>query len=196
MPTETLAPPTSYNIRRPWASPALLASYLFLPAAAALLAGGALAGPVLCTTTLEAPPLPAGASDPQSYGLVEVTRCGVTQTVPEVMTRRFYGWSSPFARAVDVTHQITDLLGIAMGGGDGTKVMGFGYLDQTLIWDGSAMTNTAGALMEEQFVPIPIRTSDLPSAYGASIGEGQAVEADLLAPQPPMSWPEPVRGMW
>ena len=38
-------------------------------------------------------------------------------SVPEVMRASYFSYRAPFARGVDMTHQITDLLGIAMGGG-------------------------------------------------------------------------------
>lgn len=41
-------------------------------------------------------------------------------TVPELEEQRYFSYRAPFARGVDLTHQITDLLGLAMGGGDGT----------------------------------------------------------------------------
>ena len=112
-------------------------------AAAALLASlgsapSVQAGPVVCTTTLEAPVATAAP--------VEMTRCGPTQTVPELVTRRFYGYTAPFERGIDLTHQVTDLLGIAMGGGDGTRVMGFGFPDQTIVYDGLALQNTTAML--------------------------------------------------
>jgi hypothetical protein len=123
--------------------------------------GPAQAGPVICTTTYEAP-LASGQP-------VEVTRCGVLQTTAELIDRRFFSYTSPYARGVDITHQITDLLGISMGGGDGTKVMGLGFPDQTIIWDGSAVENTYRALLEEQSPPLPLRVSDLPSSYGLGL---------------------------
>ncbi|MFS6819678.1 hypothetical protein AAF134_11435 [Synechococcus lacustris Tous-12m] len=53
-----------------------------------------------------------------------------------------------------------------MGGGDGTKVMGFGFPDQTIVWDGSAVENTTKALMQEQSKPIPLRVADSPNNMG------------------------------
>jgi hypothetical protein len=150
----------------------------------------ALAGPVLCSTTLEAP---AGASTP-----VEVTRCGRLRTIPELVDRRYYSFRAPFARGVDMTHQITDVLGIAMGGGDGTRVTGLGFPDQAIIWDGSAVENTARVLLEEQGAPILIRTADLPSCYGGSLA-GTACAATPATPTAvvePLEWIEPVRGLW
>ncbi|MCX5966352.1 MAG: Occludin/ELL family protein [Cyanobacteria bacterium] len=161
------------------------------------------AGPVLCTTSLEAPIVGsrevAGASS-LSQAPVEVTRCGVVQTPPELLMRRAYSWTAPFARGVDMTHQVTDLLGIAMGGGDGTKVMGFGFGDQTLIWDGSAIENTARVLLGDQSNPMPLRTTDLIGVYDSSLGgtvvpqtgnPSQDIGADRSA-----SVHRSVRGLW
>ena len=118
-----------------------------------LLAGpSVLAGPLVCTTSVEAP-MPGGGGAP-----VEVTVCHSTETTSELVNRRFYTWTSPMARGVDPLHQLTDFLGIAVGGIEGNRVMGFGFPDQTLIWDGSALQNTTGALLEEQSPPLPMRT--------------------------------------
>jgi len=161
------------------------------------------AGPVICTTSLEAPIIgtreATGAiSVPPSP--VEVTRCGIVQTTTELLERRAYSWTSPYARGVDLTHQVTDLFGIAMGGGDGTKVMGFGYGDQTLIWDGSAIENTARVLLQDQSNPMPLRTADLIGVYNSSLG-GSAV---IQVPEPSVdgggyrsaTMNRSVRGMW
>jgi len=163
---------------------ATLAAAALLPVAAGLAtAPAALAGPVLCTTTLEAP---IGSSSP-----VEVTRCGVVRTVPDLVQRRYFSYRSPFARGVDLTHQITDFFGIAMGGGDGTKVMGFGFPDQAIVWDGSAVENTTNVLLEDQSDPIPLRTADLPSCFNTSLAGTPCTAAGAsLAPasQDPPSW--------
>ena len=127
------------------------------------------AGPVLCTTTLEAPLLTPGQPLPPSTRPKEVTRCGVVGTVPELVEQRYFSYRAPFARGVDLTHQITDLLGLAMGGGDGTRLMGLGFPDQAIIWDGSAIENTTTQLMDLQVNLVPRRTADLPSPYTTSI---------------------------
>ena len=72
------------------------------------------------------------------------------------------------ARGVDPLHQLTDVLGIAVGGIEGNRFMGFGFPDQTLIWDGSALQNTTGALLEEQSPPLPMRTLDISSGFKAA----------------------------
>jgi hypothetical protein len=140
-----------------------------LPGLAGLsLAAPVLAGPVVCTTTLEAPPSPATATDPGSP--VEVTRCDTVQTVPALMERRYFSYTAPFARSVSLTNQITDLFGIAMGGGDGTRVMGLGFADQTIIWDGTAIQNTYQFLLDQQSDPTPWRTGDVSNGFSGSLG--------------------------
>jgi hypothetical protein len=163
-------------------------------------------GPVVCTTTLEAPSLGGrlGAGAP-----VEVTRCGVVRTVPELITDRYYSWRAPYARGVGVVHQVTDLLGIAMGGGrEGNRVVGFGFPDQGIIWDGSAVENTAAWLLDQQSPALPLRTGDLPSIFGGSVADparsATCPRADLAGCGGPLrfdaagptSYAPPVRGLW
>ncbi|MEY4297990.1 MAG: hypothetical protein RLZZ423_1169 [Cyanobacteriota bacterium] len=144
------------------------------------------AGPVVCTTSLEAP-VAGGAP-------VEITRCGPVTTTAELMERRFYSYTAPYARGIDITHQITDVLGIAMGGGDGTKVMGLGFPDQTIVWDGSAVENTYQVLLENQSNPMPWRTADINNGFCQGLPQG-----GCSAPAP-VAWPQPgsrvVRGLW
>ena len=136
-----------------------------------MLAGpSVLAGPLVCTTSVEAPaPGSGGAS-------VEVTVCHPTETTRELVNRRFNTWTSPMARGVDPLHQLTDVLGIAVGGIEGNRLMGLGFPDQTLIWDGSALQNTTGALLEEQSPPLPLRTLDIPNGFNASLAATEAIE--------------------
>ena len=117
----------------------LLAGALLTPLLGhSLLGESAWAGPVVCTTTLE-PPLLSGARSGVgasagelgvASGPVEVTRCGQVQTPPALMEKRFYSFRAPYAPGVSLTNQITDLFGIALGGVDGTRVMGLGFPDK------------------------------------------------------------------
>ena len=145
------------------------------------------AGPVVCTSSIEAP---LAGSAP-----VEVTRCGPVTSTAEWMTRRYYSYTAPYARGIDITHQITDLLGIAMGGGDGSKVMGLGFPDQTIVWDGSAVENTYRVLLEQQNHPMPWRTADLNNGFCQGLPQGSCG-----VPAEPVAWPQPgaqvVRGLW
>jgi hypothetical protein len=155
------------------------------------------AGPVVCTTTLEAPVVRGQAVDGSAApGPVEITRCGVVQTTPELMERRFYSYTAPYARGVSLTNQVTDLFGIAMGGGDGTKVMGFGFPDQTIVWDGTAVENTSQVLLEQQSAPMPWRTGDVSNGYFSSLGSGAAAPQSSGWQDGGGSYGAPVRGLW
>ncbi|CAK6694355.1 occludin/ELL family protein [Synechococcus sp. EJ6-Ellesmere] len=180
------------------------------------LAGGALAllppipaqaGPVICTTTLEAPLAGTGNSTQPPSAPVEVTRCGEVQTTAELFVQRAYTWRSTYARGVSLTNQITDILGIAMGGPQGNRVMGFGFPEQAIVWDSSAIGNTTAALLEEQSAPMPFRDADLPSIFSSSL-QVAPTTVPVEAAQPganyfPVALPvesaparQPVRGLW
>ena len=116
-----------------------------------------------------------------------------------MVERRFYTWTAPFARGVDVIHQVTDLLGIAVAGPEGNRFMGFGFPDQTIVWDGSAIENTTNALIEEQSKPIPWRTVDIASGFDSSLATGQAVlveKVEAFDPAQNDTIGSPVRGLW
>ena len=172
-----------------------LAASLGLLAGALLGAQPAQAGPMICTTTLEAP-----LDQPSRSGLpsapVEVTRCSAVQTVPDLVQRRYYSYAAPFAQAVSLGNQITELFGIAMGGGDGTRVMGLGFSDQAIVWDSTAIENTFRALNERQSDPMPLRTADVSSGFNGHLGSEQALPTVWQDPGPTWSPPPPVRGLW
>ena len=63
------------------------------------------------------------------------------------------------------------------GGIEGNRFMGFGFPDQTLIWDASALQNTTGALLEEQSPPLPMRTLDISSGFNGSLAATEAIES-------------------
>ena len=192
----------------------LLAGALLTPLLGHSLLGESVwAGPVVCTTTLE-PPLLTGASSGAgasagalavqlgvASGPVEVTRCGQVQTPPALMEKRFYSFRAPYAPGVSLTNQITDLFGIALGGVDGTRVMGLGFPDQAIVWDGTAVENTYRVLLEQQSGPMPWRTVDVPNGYSGSLGSAGPTQP---APtQPGGGWQDggasyrtPVRGLW
>jgi len=174
--------------------PLAIAQVLLVPALAIPLAcSGAAgwAGPVVCTTTLEAP-------SATGSGPVEVTRCAAVQTTPELVQQRFYSYTAPFAQGVSITNQITDLLGIAMGGGDGTRMVGFGFPDQTIVWDGTALENTYRVLLEQQSDPMPWRTADINNGFSGSLGSRGAPGSGVSSAWQDggTSWNPPVRGLW
>ncbi|MBM5822371.1 MAG: Occludin/ELL family protein [Cyanobacteria bacterium K_Offshore_surface_m2_011] len=150
----------------------------------------ALAGPVLCTTTLEAP-IPGSAGT----GPVEVTRCGVTRSAPELMEQRFYSFSAPFAQGVNLLHQITDPLGLSIPGRDGGRIVAFGFPDQNIVWDGTAIENTASVMLSEQSGLMPQRTADITNGFSTSLGAGAATPT-YVRPPAATSWTPPIRGLW
>jgi len=183
--------------------------------------GSAQARPVVCTTTLESAveSVDTGSVDFDSAAVdsaavdsadfdstavapVEVTRCAAVETTEAMLERRAYTWTAPYARGVDVIHQFTDLLGISMAGPQGNRLMGFGFPDQTIVWDGLAVQNTYLTLMEQQSPLIPLRTKDLANGFNSSIAD-QVSPPQVLQPlisQPLVRDPQmpftPVRGLW
>ena len=161
----------------------------------------ALARPVVCSTTLEAPQgllTDDGHDDGDRDGApalpVEVTRCAPVLSTPALMEERFYTWTAPFASSVDVLHQVTDLLGIAVGGAQGNRLMGFGFPDQTIVWDGSAVQNTYEVLLEQQSDPIPWRTVDISNGFDSSLAE--EFQSPSPNPTPTDGTFPPVRALW
>ena len=159
--------------------------------------GGSLAWarPVVCTTTLEAPD-----ANQSSKGPVEVSQCGPLESTGALIERRFYSWTAPYARGVDVVHQLTDMLGIAVAGQEGNRLMGFGFPDQTIIWDGSAVQNTYQVLLEEQSSSLPWRTVDISSGFDNSLAGDVPPEIVMVEDGPEMNVASedftPIRGMW
>jgi hypothetical protein len=167
------------------------------------------ASPVICTTTLEAPSPGSFRSGSAPAGPVEVTRCGAVLTTGELVDRRAFSYRAPFARGVSLSHQISDVLGLAIPGREGGKIVAFGFPDQAIVWDGSAIQNTYQALLEEQSPVIPWRSGDLPNQFGTSLqpgisqamgnGPGQPplqAQPPFIPTQPFQQESAPVRGLW
>ena len=183
----------------------LLAGTLITPF---LLSRSVGAGPVVCTTTLEPPLLDgerrgtgvsrrvSGVASEVASGPVEVTRCGQVQTPPAVMEKRYYSFRAPYAPGVSLTNQITDLFGIALGGVDGNRVMGLGFPDQAIVWDGTAVENTYRVLLEQQSKPMPWRSVDVPNGYSGSLGSAGPTQPGGGWQDGGASYRTPVRGLW
>jgi len=163
---------------------------LVLPAGLAVLTiPAASAGPVVCRTSIEAPL--------DGSPLVEVSRCAPVTTTPELMEQRFFSYTAPYARGVSVVNQITDVLGIAMGGREGNRVMGLGFPDQTIVWDGSAVENTYQVLFDHQSSPLPWRTADVSNGLCHGLAQEKcSVNGFALAPDSQSYAPRVVKGLW
>jgi len=68
-----------------------------------------------------------------------------------------------------------------MGGGDGSRMVGFGFPDQTIVFDGMAVQNTTAALLEAQNNPMPLRTADLHPCLNSSLAATRC-DGSRLAP--------------
>lgn len=160
--------------------------------------------PVVCNTSWEASPAMPRSGFSRGAQLpppVLITRCQRGQNIPELMERRMMTHTAPYAPGVSLVHQITDLFGIAMGGLDGAKLMGLGFPDQTIVWDGTAVENTYRALLEEQSQPLAWRTADVPSGFSSNLTAGPGRE--LSSSEQRVPWQNPparrgatVRGLW
>ncbi len=150
------------------------------------------ANPVICETTLEAS-AGSGSSSGEVLAPVEVSRCGPVYTTQSMVSDRFYSWTAPFARGVDVVHQITDLLGIAVAGPQGNRLMGLGFPDQTIVWDGSALQSTYQVLLEEQNSAIPWRTVDISNGFTSGLAGGRRVR---LSVENDVEASAPIRALW
>ncbi|MCP4973305.1 MAG: occludin/ELL family protein [Prochlorococcus sp.] len=138
-----------------------------------LLGGVAFARPVVCSTSLEAPAPGSSSLEP-----VEVSRCGPVDSTVDLIDRRYFSWTAPYDKGVDLLHQFTGILGIAVAGPQGNQFVGFGFPDQTISWDGMAIQNTVGLLLEEQSPLIPWRTVDISTGFNSSIAGEALVRQD------------------
>ena len=120
------------------------------------------------------------------------------------MEHRYYSYSAPFAQGVNLLHQITDPLGLSIPGRDGGKVVAFGFPDQNIVWDGTAIENTYSVMLTDQSDLMPLRTSDITSGYGSSLGAAAAAtdvrqptvrQLDPADPRPLVGLPQPVPGV-
>jgi hypothetical protein len=93
------------------------------------------------------------------------------QTLPELVDRRFFTYTAPYAEGVSIRGQLRELFGIATGPiNSGDAIRAFGFTDQTIVWDGTALQNTAGVLLEAQGDLLPWRTPDLTNGFNGSLG--------------------------
>ncbi len=142
----------------------LLHSLVIAATTGGSLSPAASARPVVCRTSIEAPL--------DGSLLVEVNRCAPVTTTSELMEQFFFRYTGPYARGVSVVNQITDVLGIAMGRREGNRVMGLGFPDQTIVWDGSAVHNSYQVLLDQQSIPLPWRTTDASNGFCQGLSQG------------------------
>ena len=115
---------------------------------------------------------------------VEVTTCAPVDTTSELVERGLYTWTSPYERGVDLVHQITDLFAIAVAGEGGSRLMGLGFPDQTIIWDAAAISSTTRALLQEQSPALPLRSQDLANGFDSSLALESFEPEQPMQPKP------------
>ena len=59
-----------------------------------------------------------------------------------------------------------------MGGIDAERIVGFGYPEQAIVWNGERLQNNYKKLLEMQTDSLPLRTMDLQTAFEDSLGTG------------------------
>ena len=79
-----------------------------------------------------------------------------------------------------------------MAGDNGNRMMGFGFPDQTVIWDAAALGATTRALLEEQSPAQPLRTRDLNNGFGSSLA-AEVIPTDAVQVRPDFT---PVQPLW
>ena len=155
----------------------------FLVAMGALInsSSGVIAGPLVCTTTF---------SGNNSGAQVE-NICNRVETTYERLEKELYTWRPPYNSGVGIFQSMNEDGGIAYGGINGTNLVGFGFPEQTIIWDAGILQKNIQELLENQTEALPLRTADLPNAFESSLADTSFWDK-TTNPQPRFS--EPIYG--
>ena len=129
---------------------ALLSSTLFIPAS-----GSALANEFECSTYQE-----------ERQGIpVNVTDCREISSEEDIFENNFFSYSAPFTLGVSMPYQLSDILGLSVKGEQGTLIKAFGFPEQKIDWDGTALSNTFKSFMSKQSRRMPIRTEPIGNGF-------------------------------
>lgn len=155
--------------------------------------------PIVCTNTLQA----QDSSASQSAAPVALTTCSPIETTAARIERVNDSWTAPHARGVDFVHQTPNVLELAVAGPEGNRVMGFGFPDQTLIWDATAIGNTTRTLWEDQSPSLLARPYVLSNGFYSSLAfKMQQTDplvtqtAELPLQNPVTAVPSPAQSLW
>ncbi len=121
---------------------------------------GASAAPLVCTTIY---------NSTGSGTELERSSCKSIETQNERIEEVIYTWRAPYSSGIGLFQGIAEDLGLAFGGINGTHIVGIGYPEQTIVWDGGLLQKSVQELLEIQTEPIPLRTADLPNAFESSL---------------------------
>ena len=116
--------------------------------------------PLVCTTTY---------NSTDGGTALKTSVCKSVETQNERLGEEIYTWRAPFTSGVGLFQGITEDLGLAFGGINGTNFVGIGYPEQTIVWDGAILQKSIQELLELQTETLPLRTADLPNAFESSL---------------------------
>jgi len=98
--------------------------------------------------------------------------CKKLETQDELIEQEAYTWRAPYSSGAGLSQGITENLGITVGGIDAERIVGFGYPEQPIVWNGERLQNNYKKLLEMQTDSLPLRTMDLQTAFKDSLGTG------------------------
>jgi len=136
------------------------------------------AAPLVCTTTY---------NETSNGTKLESNICQNIETQNERIEHDIYTWRAPYSSGIGLFQGITEDLGLAFGGINGTNFVGIGYPDQTIVWDGGILQKSIEELLELQTEPLPFRTADLPNAFESSLANASFEETIPTQPKPNIS---------
>ena len=144
------------------------------------------AGPLVCTTTY---------NETSNGTKLESNICEDVETQHERIEDDIYTWRAPYSSGIGLLQGITEDLGLAFGGINGTNFVGIGYPDQTIVWDGGILQKSIEELLELQTEPLPFRTADLPNAFESSLAN-ESFEETMPTQQKPNISPMSTHPLW
>ena len=125
------------------------------------------ATPLVCTTTY---------NNTGVGTVLESSVCKSIESQNERLGEEIYTWRAPYSSGIGLFQGIAEDLGLAFGGINGTHIVGFGYPEQTIGWDGGILQKSVKELLELQAEALPLRTADLTNAFESSLANASFEE--------------------
>ena len=132
------------------------------------------AAPLVCTTTYNS------TGDGTA---LETSVCKSIESQNERLDEEIYTWRAPYSSGIGLFQGIAEDLGLAFGGINGTHFVGFGYPENTIVWDGGILQKSVQELLELQAEPLSLRTADLPNAFESSLANANFEETNPNTPR-------------
>jgi len=66
---------------------------------------------------------------------------------------------------VSIPYALSDMLGLSLEGDQGTLIKAFGFPEQKIDWDGTALSNTYKTFLSKQTRSMPIRTEPIGNGF-------------------------------